>query len=139
LVVPCDFGLGITWVRGSNGSGKSTLLRLLGGALPARAGSLRVRGIDVSAAGLDCRREVFWCGPGAIGFEYLLPREYFAFSARLYPSFSFAAVQDTAVRLGPAAVPAQPAVGALDGHAAKGLAGRSPCKPAPAWFCLMNL
>ena len=96
----CDFGPGITWVRGSNGSGKSTLLRLLGGALPPLTGSLQVRGIDSATAGLDYRREVFWCGPGAIAFEHLLPLEYFAFMAGLYPGFEFAAAQETALRLG---------------------------------------
>ncbi len=95
-----DFGPGITWVRGSNGSGKSTLLRLLGGALPALTGSVRVRGIDSVTAGLDYRRDVFWCGPGAIAFEHLLPLEYFAFIAGLYPRFNFADAQDTALRLG---------------------------------------
>jgi len=95
-----DFAPGITWVRGSNGSGKSTLLRLLGGALPALTGGLQVRGIDCASAGLEYRREVFWCGPGAIAFEHLLPLEYFAFIAGLYPRFDFAAAQDTALRLG---------------------------------------
>jgi ABC-type multidrug transport system ATPase subunit len=95
-----DFAAGITWVRGSNGSGKSTLLRLLGGALPPLTGSLQVRGIDCATAGLDYRREVFWCGPGAIAFEHLLPLEYFAFIAGLYPRFDFAAAQETALQLG---------------------------------------
>jgi ABC-type multidrug transport system ATPase subunit len=95
-----DFAAGITWVRGSNGSGKSTLLRLLGGALPALTGSLQVRGIDCATAGLAYRREVFWCGPGAIAFEHLLPLEYFAFIAGLYPRFDFAAAQETALHLG---------------------------------------
>ena len=96
----CDFGPGSTGVRGSNGSGKSTLLRLLGGALPPLTGSLQVRGIDIAMAGLDYRREVFWCGPGAIAFEHLLPLEYFAFMAGLYPRFDFAAAQKTALQLG---------------------------------------
>ncbi len=95
-----DFRPGITWVRGSNGSGKSTLLRLLGGALPAQAGSIRVQGVDSVTAGLQYRREVFWCGPGAIAFEHLLPLEYFAFIAGLYPRFSVAGAQHTALRLG---------------------------------------
>ena len=96
----CDFPAGITWVRGSNGSGKSTLLRLLGGALPPLAGSLQVRGVDSVRNRLEYRREVFWCGPGAIAFEHLLPLEYFAFLAGLYPRFDFTAAQETAVRLG---------------------------------------
>jgi ABC-type multidrug transport system ATPase subunit len=95
-----DFATGITWVRGSNGSGKSTLLRLLGGALPAQAGSLRVRGVEAATDGLDYRREVFWCGPGAIAFEHLMPLEYVAFIAGLYPRFEVAAAQETALRLG---------------------------------------
>jgi ABC-type multidrug transport system ATPase subunit len=95
-----DFGPGLHWLRGSNGSGKSTLLRLLGGALPALTGSLQVAGVDIASAPLDYRREVYWCGPGAIAFEHLLPLEYFAFIAGLYPRFDFAAAQETALHLG---------------------------------------
>ncbi len=86
------FGPGITWVRGSNGSGKSTLLKLLAGALPPLAGRLSVAGLDAAAQPLAYRREVFWCGPGAIAFDHLRPPEYFAFLRGLYPRFDSAAL-----------------------------------------------
>jgi ABC-type multidrug transport system ATPase subunit len=94
------FAPGLTWVRGSNGSGKSTLLKLLAGALPPLAGQLVVRGIDAAAQPLAYRREVFWCGPGAIAFDHLRPPEYFAFLRGLYPRFDAAAAAAHAQALG---------------------------------------
>jgi len=88
-----DFGGGINWVRGSNGSGKSTLLKLLGGALPAAAGSVVLGAVDSAAQPLDYRRQVFWCGPGAVPFEHLTPAEYFGFMHGLYPRFDAAALE----------------------------------------------
>lgn len=82
-----DFAAGVTWVRGGNGSGKSTLLKLLAGALPVAAGRLVVQGVEEAAQPLDYRRQVFWCGPGAIPFEHLQPHEYFGFMRGLYPGF----------------------------------------------------
>jgi ABC-type multidrug transport system ATPase subunit len=86
------FAPGMTWVRGSNGSGKSTLLKLLAGALPPLAGRLSVAGFDAATQPLAFRREVFWCGPGAIAFDHLRPPEYFAFLRGLYPRFVDAAL-----------------------------------------------
>lgn len=87
------FAPGLTWVRGSNGSGKSTLFKLLAGALTPLTGTRRVAGIDAATHPLDYRREVFWCGPGAIAFDHLRPTEYFAFLRGLYPRLDAARLQ----------------------------------------------
>jgi ABC-type multidrug transport system ATPase subunit len=78
---------GLTWLRGGNGSGKSTLLRLLAGAQPPLTGRLTVAGIDLVDDPIGYRREVFWCGPGAIAFDHLRPEEFFGFMQSLYPRF----------------------------------------------------
>jgi len=80
-----DIGPGLTWLRGANGSGKSTLLKLLAGVLPPLTGQMLVRGVTTAADPLAYRREVYWCGPGAIAFDHLRPPEYFAFLRGLYP------------------------------------------------------
>ncbi len=87
-----EIGPGLTWLRGPNGCGKSTLLKLLGGALPPLTGQLAVRGLDAAADPLGYRREVFWCGPGAIAFDHLRPLEYAAFLQSLFPRFDRAAL-----------------------------------------------
>jgi len=88
-----DFGAGLTWVRGPNGSGKSSLLKLIAGALRPAAGRLVVRGIEAADAPLAYRREVFWCGPGALAFEHLRPAEFFGFMQSLYPRFDARAIE----------------------------------------------
>lgn len=97
------FGPGLTWLRGRNGSGKSTLLKLLAGALPPLLGTVEVKGIGVAGQPVDYRREVFWCGPGAIAFDHLRPPEYFALLGSLYPRFDVleAATQADAFGLRP--------------------------------------
>lgn len=80
-----DFAPGLTWLRGHNGSGKSTLLKLLAGALPPLAGELSAVGAVLATQPLQYRREVFWCGPGAIAFDHLHMDEYFGFMQTLYP------------------------------------------------------
>jgi ABC-type multidrug transport system ATPase subunit len=95
-----DFAPGISWSRGSNGSGKSTLLKLLAGALPPLSGQLLVGGTDAATQPLDYRREVFWCGPGAIAFEHLRAPEYWAFLRGLYPRFDEHEVAARAAALG---------------------------------------
>lgn len=89
--VSVGFGPGLTWLEGANGSGKSTLLRLLGGALDPLRGQRSVMGIDAARQPLDYRRQVFWCGPGAIALGHLRPAEYFGFLQGLYPRWDEAA------------------------------------------------
>jgi ABC-type multidrug transport system ATPase subunit len=55
-------------------------------------GALEVRGIDAMTRPLDYRREIFWCGSGAIAFDHLRPAEYFGFMQSLYPRFDAAAL-----------------------------------------------
>ena len=95
-----SFGPGLSWVRGSNGSGKSTLLKLLVGALTPLDGRLSLRGMDAATTGLDYRREVYWCGPGAVAFEHLRPPEFYAFLRGLYPRFDADGAQALALELG---------------------------------------
>jgi ABC-2 type transport system ATP-binding protein len=95
-----DFHAGITWVQGGNGCGKSTLLKLLAGALTPAVGELQAAGVDAQQHPVDYRRQVFWCGPGAIAFDHLRPPEYFAFLRGLYPQFDMTQVQQQVTALG---------------------------------------
>jgi ABC-2 type transport system ATP-binding protein len=95
-----NFAPGITWVQGGNGTGKSTLLKLLAGALPPLLGSLRANQVDAHLQPIHYRRQVFWCGPGAIAFDHLRAPEYFAFLRGLYPTFDSAQVQAQVSALG---------------------------------------
>jgi ABC-type multidrug transport system ATPase subunit len=92
-----EFPAGLTWLRGANGSGKSTLLKLLAGALPPLAGSMELqradgRRLNAVEQPLDWKREVFWCGPGAVVFDHLTPAEYFGFLASLYAQLDASAL-----------------------------------------------
>lgn len=94
------FEPGLTWVQGPNGSGKSTLLRLLAGAIPAKAGQLHIGAAEVSAQPEAYRRQVFWHSPDPVAFDHLLPGEYFAFIASLYPDFDLEGCAELAEALG---------------------------------------
>jgi ABC-type multidrug transport system ATPase subunit len=88
-----DFYTGITWVKGSNGSGKSTLLKLLAGIAQPQSGHITLQGHSaLTPQTVDYRRQVFWCGPGALAFEHLTALEYLGFMRGLYPAFDADAV-----------------------------------------------
>ncbi len=87
------FGTGLHWVSGSNGCGKTTLLKLLAGAMPVGQGELVAAGISERADPVAYRRQVFWCGPGAVAFDHLSPLEYAGFMRGLYPGFDVPAWQ----------------------------------------------
>lgn len=87
-----ELGAGVIWLKGANGSGKSTLLKLLAGVIEPQSGSRHVLGIDAASQPQTYRRQVFWCGPDALPFDYLSPSEYLGFIAGLYPSFQDSAV-----------------------------------------------
>jgi ABC-2 type transport system ATP-binding protein len=95
-----DFFAGITWVQGGNGSGKSTLLKLLAGALPPAVGDVQAAGVHAQQQPLHYRRQVFWCGPGAIAFDHLRPPEYFAFLRGLYIQFDMTQLQRHVAAMG---------------------------------------
>ncbi|MGI8496614.1 MAG: ABC transporter ATP-binding protein [Gemmatimonadaceae bacterium] len=67
---------------GPNGAGKTTLLRVFAGLLTPSAGSARVAGVDVPAAG--ARAAVGLVSHASMLYEALTARENIEFSARLY-------------------------------------------------------
>ena len=91
VVLGVDEGQKIGLV-GRNGCGKSTLLKLLAGALPPLTGTLAACGVEAATSPLDQRRNVFWCGPGAVAFNHLRPLEYASFLQSLYPYFDATAL-----------------------------------------------
>lgn len=94
------FAPGLTWVQGPNGCGKSTLLKVLGGALPALFGTLRLGDTDARHAPLAWRQAVGWCGSDALVFDHLHADEYAGFLAGLYPRFDVATYDRAADALG---------------------------------------
>ncbi|MFN9746928.1 MAG: ATP-binding cassette domain-containing protein [Betaproteobacteria bacterium] len=94
------FAPGLTWLRGANGSGKSTLLKVLAGALEPFAGRRVAAGADAAADPLGYRRQVFWCGPGALAFDHLRAPEFFGFMATLYPRSAEAPLAEAVQGLG---------------------------------------
>jgi ABC-type multidrug transport system ATPase subunit len=87
------FGAGLHWVTGANGCGKSTLLKLLAGAMPVGQGELVAAGVSERTDPVAYRRQVFWCGPGAMAFDHLSPLEYAGFMRGLFAGFDVAAWQ----------------------------------------------
>lgn len=94
------FAPGLTWLRGANGCGKSTLLKVLAGALPMQAGSLRLGALDASADPLGWRRALVWCASEPPAFNHLSPDEYAGFLAGLYPYYDLARYAEAAQALG---------------------------------------
>jgi ABC-2 type transport system ATP-binding protein len=114
---------GLNWLRGPNGAGKSTLMKLLAGALPLQAVSVELRGLSLLGQPLANRREVFWCGSDALPFDHLLPPEYWAFMAGLYPRFDRSGVPAHLQGLG------------LDTHLSTPMGGLSTGTRRKVWLC----
>ncbi|PZQ10545.1 MAG: ABC transporter ATP-binding protein [Ancylobacter novellus] len=74
----------ILGILGHNGIGKSTLLKTLSGALPATAGAIVFRGVDVTAEPphVRARRGLGYVPQGRQIFPALTVRENMAFAAR---------------------------------------------------------
>lgn len=84
-----QLGAGITWLRGENGAGKTTLLKLIGGALPAHAGALRLHAgerIDSRLQPLAYRLQAFYCGGDTPQLPWLSLRDMLDLHLALYPS-----------------------------------------------------
>ena len=78
---------GVTLVRGGDGTGKSTLLQLLAGVLPAQAGVLQIKGVNLFDAPQAYRQQVFWVDPRATDHEQITALQYFDGLRQRYPGF----------------------------------------------------
>lgn len=90
-VVFRDFSLsvppGVTWLGGDESTGKTTLLRLLAGELPAKSGTLQVKGLHRTEEAQAYRSQVFWVDPRTQAFDALTPQDFWNGVRRQYPGF----------------------------------------------------
>ncbi len=78
---------GVTLVRCDESRGKTTLLRLLAADLPAQAGRLSLKGIQLEEHPAQYRSEVFYIEPRTEAFDQISPMDFFAKMATRYPGF----------------------------------------------------
>lgn len=83
----------VTALVGANGVGKSTFLRVLIGALAPSAGEVRVLGYDPSRQGAQVRSLVGYVPDRIETSSWMRGRDWLAFIARFYPSWSSAEAQ----------------------------------------------
>lgn len=78
----------VTALVGRNGVGKSTLLRVLVGALVPQAGSARVLGLDPTREGPRVRARIGYVPDHIDVTSWMRGRDWLAFVARFYPTWS---------------------------------------------------
>lgn len=87
---------GVSLVRGGDGRGKTTLLALLAGVLPARRGTLNLRGTDLALQPAAYRAQVFLTQPASGALDAISPKAWFDALATRHPGFNREALDDLA-------------------------------------------
>ena len=82
-----SFAAGVNLVCGAEGSGKSTLLQLMGGALAAQAGAVRLGQIDLQPPQAVAQALVFCSEPNSSEWDQFTVLAYFAQMATRYAHF----------------------------------------------------
>jgi len=73
----------VVGLLGPNGSGKSTILRILGGYLPATAGTVRIAGTDVAIDSLTARSRIGYVAEDAPLYDGMRVGEFLHFMAAI--------------------------------------------------------
>lgn len=90
-----SIGAGVVWIRGPNGTGKTSLLKLLGGALTANRGEIRLCGLSLPGMTAREREAVFLCTDDLPRLPWLTAGELVAVYASIYPGIDKAALDAT--------------------------------------------